>query len=94
MRIHIYIYVCVCECVCVYVCVCARARAKTQEWVKGFAILCLYEARFGNVGCFCRGREGNNPRWTLRCRARLILSWCYSVDLPPWLGSLPRNQRF
>ena len=30
----------------------------------------------------CRGREDDEPYWTVRCRARLILSECYSLDLP------------
>ena len=29
-----------------------------------------------------RGREGNELPWTVRCQARLILSECYSLDLP------------
>ena len=30
----------------------------------------------------CRGREGNLTHWTVRCRACLILSECYSPNLP------------
>ena len=30
----------------------------------------------------CQGRESDEPHWTVRCRARLILSKCYSPDLP------------
>ena len=30
----------------------------------------------------CRGREGDEPHWTVRCRSLLILPECYSPDLP------------
>ena len=46
---------------------------------------------FGNMkhnsssGWFCRGCEGDEQHWTVRCRARLTLSNWYSTDLPrPW----------
>ena len=29
----------------------------------------------------CRGREDDEPNWTVRCQVRLILSKCYSLDL-------------
>ena len=33
----------------------------------------------------CRGCEGDEPHWTVWCRAHLILTNCYSSDLPrPW----------
>ena len=30
----------------------------------------------------CRGHKGDEPHWTVRCWARLILSECYSSDFP------------
>ena len=30
----------------------------------------------------CRGCEGHEPHWTMRCRARQILSGCYLPDFP------------
>ena len=30
----------------------------------------------------CRDREGDKPHWTVRCCSLLILSPCYSLDLP------------
>ena len=43
---------------------------------------------------FCRDCEGDEPHWTVRCRARLIFSEFYSLELPLWLGAQPRNSRF
>ena len=33
-------------------------------------------------------------RWTVRCWACLILSKCYSPDVPLWLGALSQNPQF
>ena len=46
---------------------------------------------FGNMrhsntsGCFYQGHEGDKPHSIVRCWACLILSECYSSDLPLWL---------
>ena len=42
----------------------------------------------------CAGCEDDEPHWTVKYRARLILCECYSPDLPLWLGSYSRNPRF
>ena len=34
---------------------------------------------------FWQGPEGDEPHWTVRCQAHLILSKSYSLDLPQWL---------
>ena len=56
-------------------------------WVKSFAIFWLCEAQFSSSWCFCWGHEGDEPHWTVRCQACLILSKCYSPDFP--LSYLP-----
>ena len=42
-------------------------------WVKNFAMFGNVR-RFGTLGCFCWGREGEEPLWTLGCWAHLIFS--------------------
>ena len=37
-------------------------------------------------GCFCQEHESDECHWILRCRARLIFSKSYLLDLPQWLG--------
>ena len=49
------------------------------------------EAQLGNSGCFCWDHDDDKPHWTVRCRACLILSKCYSLDLPLWFRAHPQN---
>ena len=47
-------------------------------------ILVVRGVKFDSCGWFCRGREGDETHWTVRYRARLILSVCDSLDLLLW----------
>ena len=51
-------------------------------WVKSFAIFLWRKAQFSSSKFFC---------WTVRGKARLILSECSLPDLLLWLGARPRN---
>ena len=44
--------------------------------------------------CYCCDRELNESHWTMRYRARLILSQCYVTDLPLFLRPRPQNRKF
>ena len=66
----------------------------TLGWVKIFSIFCSREEQFGNFGCLCRGHESEEPHWTVKCLAHLILSECYSSDLPQWLRTRLPNLLF
>ena len=56
---------------------------------------------FGNVrynstvlDAFCRDSESDEPLWTVRYQARLILCECYTPNLPQRLGVRTLNQWF
>ena len=47
------------------------------------------KVQFRNLGFLDRCREGNKPHLTVRCRGCLVLTVCYSPDLPlyrRWFG--------
>ena len=47
-------------------------------WVKGFAIFCYYEAKFGYCRHFSWEHEGDEQLLSVRCRVYPMLSECYS----------------
>ena len=65
-----------------------------QGWAKSFATFWLYEIDFCSWVYFLPTSWRCGPTLDKRCRARLIISKCYSLDFLQWLRIQPRNPRF
>ena len=47
-----------------------------------FQLGSIFKALFGESGCFCWIHRGDELHCTVRCQTCLILSKCYTLDLP------------
>ena len=52
------------------------------------------EVQLSSSSCFCWGSESDESHWTERCQACLMLSECYSLDLPDLFKALSWNPCF
>ena len=76
------------------ICVVPNIWLRERGWMRSFVIFWWCETQFGNSICFCWGCEGDEPYWTERCWARLILFKCYLLNFPLWLEAWGWNPWF